>query len=79
MPTFSNMPLGGGKIAFGIDYVYSSTSNTDRVKVGHVATDESHSSGVPAQLQFRRVYRFSPPCSLLPRFLDPLRRWQVHQ
>jgi hypothetical protein len=28
----------------------------------------------PAQLQFRRVYHFSPPYSLPPRFLDGVLR-----
>jgi general secretion pathway protein G len=29
VPTFSNVIVGPGKTAFGIDYVYSSTTKTD--------------------------------------------------
>lgn len=29
MPTFSSVSIGSGKTAFGIDYVYSSSTDTD--------------------------------------------------
>ena len=57
VPTFSNVVVGPGNTAFGIDYVYSSTTAQLRptAKVRPASIDECYSSGVLALSQFGQV------------------------